>query len=197
MFPIYYYLYAYMQHVYAYSILGPSMQGDYAYRAAGWLLLRFIMDTFLAGGVTEAAFLQSLILATHTSGIAAIEAVVGAPFFAIMADFVLSYYMDDLGLPNIARFSHPSWNIRDIFAGLNHEFSSSFPVVHPMVAFSLAFGAFGPHILSIHGGAVAMFYLAGTQAALQLLRLATPQADQSGTGGSLPDGLGLSIIRLN
>ncbi|HVH12746.1 MAG TPA: hypothetical protein VM759_06835, partial [Longimicrobium sp.] len=117
----------------------------------------------------------------------------GVPLEELLGGWALSLYADDWpGLPaSAAAIGMPTWNFRDIYAGLHAEFRVTFPTPYPLVPHRLTLGAFGtvdgPDVV---GGGVAYFELSGEHVGAQILRLQGPE------GGPLPSTLRMAIARL-
>ena len=65
-----------------------------------------------------------------TTGVANLRAVFGADLGALLRDWSVSQYADDLTAGATAAFSQPSWNWHSIFAALGTR-SSGFPLPAP------------------------------------------------------------------
>ena len=64
-----------------------------------------------------------------------------------------------------------SWNSRDIFAGMNQDFPSIFPRVHPLQPRAVSFGSFAVDVSSVRGGSMSVFEVTGAQNAPQLFEV--------------------------
>jgi hypothetical protein len=163
----------------------PSDGGSYFY-AISWSLVRYTIDRY---GASDAAFLTALTQAT-TTGATNLTARAGVSISQLVGGWGLSLYADDypgLASPS-ADIQFPTWNIRDIYAGLNSDFTG-YPF--PLVPTALAFGPSTPlSSTTLRGGGLKHFEFTGTQSAAQLLRLET-------NGGGLPSAdLRIAIARL-
>jgi hypothetical protein len=106
----------------------------------------------------------------------------------------LALYADDypgLGTAN-ADVIVPTWNLRDIYAGLNADPSwrTRWNSAIPITPVAVPFGAFEATRTGLRGGAHAYFELSGAASTAQLLQL------RSVTGGVPSTNLRLSILRL-
>jgi len=163
------YLLDYYEHSTAKSILSPgSVDGD-IYGSA-WMFARWLVDQY--GGATESTLLRSLVQEANLTGVANVTAKTGVAFANLLADWTMTLVADDypgFTPPAGAKFTFPSWNTRNIWAGYNADFGSNFPVF-PLNESQLNFGSF---TLSgtLPGAAAAIFELSGPQTARQLLDL--------------------------
>ena len=99
-------------------------------RGATWDLLRYATDRKAQGASrSDAAVWQALVNST-TTGVANLRAVFGADLGALLRDWSVSQYADDLTAGATAAFSQPSWNWHSIFAALGTR-SSGFPLPAP------------------------------------------------------------------
>jgi hypothetical protein len=182
-------LYTFMDDPVAYSPFGPTAAGGSSFYATSWSLVRYALDRY---GTTEAAFLTA-ITGSSATGIDNLEAVAGVPIETLLGGWSLALFADDYpGLAGAgADIDMPTWNFTDIFAGLNDDFSGSFPAAYPLVPTAAAFGSFGPlSVPSIVGGGVAYYQLTGTHTAPQLLKL------EAAGGGAPPATLRMAVARL-
>ncbi len=106
----------------------------------------------------------------------------------------LALFADDypgLGTAN-ADVIVPTWNWREIYAGLNADpgWSARWNTPFPVAPLAVPFGVFETTRLGLRGGAHAYFELSGASAATQLLQL------RSVTGGTPSTNLRLAILRL-
>ncbi|MEO8335918.1 MAG: IPT/TIG domain-containing protein [bacterium] len=152
----------------------PADNGSYFY-AISWSLVRYAIDRY---GASDAVFLTALTQAT-TTGATNLSARTGVSIDQLLGGWGLALYADDfpgLASPS-ADIQFPTWNIRDIYAGLNSDFTG-YP--YPLVPTALTFGASAPlSSATLRGGGLKHFEFSGTQSAAQLLRLETD-------GGGLP-----------
>jgi hypothetical protein len=90
----------------------------------------------------------------------------------------------------LANIAMPSWNIRNVFAGLNADFPTPFPSAWPLAVTPSTFGAF-----TLTGGVLPgtsqFFTVSGSQAAKQLLELKA-----SGSNADAPADLRIAIVRV-
>ncbi|HEX6938107.1 MAG TPA: hypothetical protein VF158_01750 [Longimicrobiales bacterium] len=163
----------FLQEVEQTSIFEFDLQG----RGASWSFLRYAADR---SGMSDEEFFGRLANAT-TAGITNLGNVAGADVFDLARDWTISIYADNL-VPGLdARFRQPSWDFRSIL-----------PELFPAVGFPLTFRTFGSdrsENLALKGGGTAFLTVtvdAATRASLET----------STTGGALPNGFKLSVLRV-
>lgn len=103
-------------------LLSPTTSGafqgddDLSTRGAAWAFLRYASDRSPS---TDAAFFSAL-LNTGDTGLTNLQAVLGTDPLPWYRDFVAAMYGDDAGIGAGATYTQPSWNFRDIYAGLDY-----------------------------------------------------------------------------
>ncbi|PHX66227.1 MAG: hypothetical protein CK550_00810 [Gemmatimonadetes bacterium] len=155
-----------------------------------WSLVRYAIDRY---GASDAAFLGALTNSV-SSGTTNLASVSGVPMDRLIGGWGLALYADDypgLGTAN-ADVIVPTWNLRDIYAGLNADpaWRTRWTSAIPITPVAAPFGAFETTRTGLRGGAHAYFELSGAVTSPQLLRL------RSITGGVASTNLRLSILRL-
>ena len=155
-----------------------------------WSLVRYAIDRY---GSSDAAFLGALTNSV-SSGTTNLAGVAGVPMDRLIGGWGLALYADDypgLGTAN-ADVIVPTWNLRDIYAGLNADpaWRTRWTSAIPITPVAVPFGAFETTRTGLRGGAHAYFELSGASMAPQLLQL------RSVTGGVPSTNLRLSILRL-
>lgn len=180
------FLYQYYGDVNNLTPLGKASPDDATFYGSAWHLVRWAADHF---GGNEASFFRTLTQETELSGVGNLEARTGVPFTEMLGLWSLQAFIDDLGVGTRAELTTPSWNTRDIFAGLNADYPASFPNATPLVGYTVSYGAFTLDVPAVHGGSAAYVLLQGTQSARQLIQL------QSASGGEPPSPLRVSIVR--
>lgn len=155
-----------------------------------WSLVRYAIDRF---GTSDAAFFTALTNGT-TSGITTLTTLTGVSMERLLGGWGLALYADDY--PGVATVnpdaSFLTWNLRDIYAGLNADplWASTYTKPYPITPVALTFGSFVAQRTGIRGGAHAYFEISGTPNTPQLL-------DLRGIGGTaMPSNLRLAIMRL-
>jgi hypothetical protein len=158
--------------------------------AVAWSLIRYSLDRY---GSSDASFLTALTNST-TSGVTNLTARAGVSIDQLLGGWALSLAADDY--PGLASPSPdiqmPTWNMRDIYAGLNTDPNASgFTLAYPLVPVAFTFGNFTPTaITTMRGGGVLWYQISGTQTLPQLLRL------QANDGGPTPANLRVGIVRV-
>ena len=155
-----------------------------------WSLVRYAIDRY---GTSDAAFLGAL-TNSLTSGTTNLAAVSGVPMERLIGGWGLALFADDypgLGTAN-ADVIVPTWNWREIYAGLNADpgWSARWNTPFPVAPLAVPFGVFETTRVGLRGGAHAYFELSGASTATQLLQL------RSVTGGTPSTNLRLAILRL-
>ncbi|HUX35251.1 MAG TPA: Ig-like domain-containing protein [Gemmatimonadaceae bacterium] len=166
------------------SLFGRVADNDFNFYALAWSFSRWADDRY---GASDAGFLRGITQATATTGMASIAALTGQPVDQMLGHWVLSLYLDGLsGFTSNADVQFPTWNTRNLYAGMSADFSSSYPANFPLSPQSLPTGAFAVDNGGIHGGAFAMYELTANGTTGQTLALL-------GTGGVGPAASGLRI----
>ena len=167
--------------------LGRANSADWTFYGSGWLFVRWAIDH---SGMAEADVLAGLINATSLQGLANIEAVTGRAREDLLTEWSLAIALDDhptaAGAPDTGAF--PSWDTRDIFAGYNGDFPSSYPSLFPLTTRQLAGGTWDSEVPLLRGGSSYIYEI--DAAAGQLVELL------SATGGTAPSSLTLGIARI-
>ena len=169
---------------------GTAQNGSVFYQTT-WSLVRYTMDRYAS---TEEGFLNSLTGASIT-GTANLAARAGVPFETLLGGWGLALYADDYpGLAGAsADIQYQTWNLRDIYAGLNAQpaWSARFRTPFPMVPAALTWGGFSQRVTGVRGGAHMLFEISGTPSANQLISIS------STTGGAgAPGTLRIAITRV-
>jgi hypothetical protein len=165
---------------------------DASFYGSGWSLVRWAMDH---SSMTEAAFSRAIVEEASLRGVANLVARTGRSFPDMLADWTLSLAVDDhpLGVtPARAQLTQPSWDVRDIYRGLNADFGSregtQYPTAWPLATRNVS-GAFTVISSGLRGGSGSIFDLSAPPGG-QIVEL------QSATGGVPAATLGLSIVRI-
>ncbi|HEX6038942.1 IPT/TIG domain-containing protein [Longimicrobium sp.] len=171
------------------SPFGATPAGGASFYETSWSLVRYAVDRY---GASDEQFLRAL-TASSLTGTENLAAAAGVSLEKLMGGWALSLYADDYpGLRSPSLDTQiPTWNFRDIYAGLNREFPLSFPAPYLLAPRPLTFGAIGAvDVPSVVGGGVAYFEISGPHTRSQLLSL------QGLHGGALPSTLRIAIARL-
>jgi hypothetical protein len=185
------FLYDYYEQPSAFSLLGRTSSNDGTFYGSAWAFLRWLTDH---SGMPEAQFLTRLTQATGSAGLTTIEAVLGRSYDELLRDYVLAMALDDR--PSFttanARWSQPSWNTRDVFEGMSQLRTTSgaqpFPLPFPLVPQALT--APRVDVSQVRPGGAAVFEFQVPPNAAQAFEVL------SGTGGALPPGLRVAILRV-
>ncbi len=166
-------LYGYLVHPEQLSVLGRPFNApdDGSFYGSNWALVRWAMDHFTT---SDASFLSAMTQAPRLIGVSQFSERTGRAWEESFGEFTLAMLLDDLPgfTPRNPRLSFLSWNLRDIFAGMNSDFPQFYNKPYPVVAAPLSFGAFDVTV-SLPGGAFSLYELGGTQSGAQLLDLRT------------------------
>jgi hypothetical protein len=171
------------------SPIGRSSPNDFSFYNTGWSLVRWAVDQSI---MTESAFLSALTQSTDLRGLGNLSARTGRGFAQMLPEWTFAMALDDYpGFETqLANIAMPSWNIRNVFAGLNADFPTPFPSAWPLAVTPSTFGAF-----TLTGGVLPgtsqFFTVSGSQAAKQLLELKA-----SGSNADAPADLRIAIVRV-
>jgi hypothetical protein len=83
-----------------------------ATRGATWAFLRYAVDRLFPSDAGVWARFTN----TQSFGLAAIDEALLTDTRPVLADFAVANYLDDLGISSDPRYTHQSWNYRDIFS---------------------------------------------------------------------------------
>jgi uncharacterized protein YjdB len=171
-----------------------AASADITVYGSGWLLVRWAADHY---ATDEAAFFRAMTQNWNVTGLRNIESLIGRSYASFQPDFMLSLYADDLSgfaPPAGARYTIPSWNMRDMFLGISKDFTRNGEALpsYPLRVRSSPFGAFTASVGALRGGAAAFVELSGTPAAPQVLELVGP----GGTVLSSNSPIRLAILRV-
>lgn len=174
-----------------------SSDGSSLYGSA-WLFARWLTDQYSNGN--EGAFLRSLVVQPVDAGVTNVNNRTGRPFSETFGMFTLATVVDDYPgfTPNDPRLTIPSWNTRDIFAGMNQNLVTTggkpaFPRAFPLNVRTLTYGTLATQnafVTGLTGGGYIAFDLSGTQTGPQSIGV------RSGIGGPAPTNIGMAIVRV-
>ncbi|HLM69739.1 MAG TPA: hypothetical protein VK358_19505, partial [Longimicrobium sp.] len=166
----------------------PSDNASYFY-AVSWSLARYAIDRY---GASDAAFLTGLTQAT-TTGATSLAAQTGVSIDRLLGGWALALAADDypgLGAPG-TDIQMPTWNLRNIYTGLNTDFPSSFLRAYPLVPQAFTFGNFAAvNTATMYGGGVMWYQISGTHTQAQLIRLL------GNNGAALSSNVRIAITRV-
>jgi hypothetical protein len=182
-------LHGYVSDPESFSIVGATAAGDVNFYGGGWAFLRWAIDTY---ATSEPAFLTAMTRDISHFGVANIENLTGKSFAQLLSEFSLALALDDYPgfTPTDAKYSFPSWNLRNIFAGMSGDFQKSFANPSPLKVHSYAFGKFTVNVSGVRGGGFSLLELSGTQANKQLLEF------NGVNGAGFPSQMRVSIVRV-
>ncbi len=168
---------------------GSDQTGSGFYQVS-WSLVRYALDRY---ATTEPAFFGALTNAL-TNGVTNLAGVAGASLDRLLGGWGLALYADDypgLTSPD-ADVQFPTWNTRDIYAGLNASpsWSSRWNTPFPVEPTPLAFGSFVASRPGLRGGAHALYEISGSMSGPQLLGV------RALGGGEPASSLRVAIVRL-
>jgi hypothetical protein len=166
------FLFNYFETIEAKSFLSSGSSDNTIY-GSGWLLVRWAADHY---ATDEAAFFRAVTQSYNVTGLRNIEARIGRNYGSFHPDFMMSLYADDVpGLtpPASARYTVPSWNLRDMFLGISQDFTRNGQPVpaFPLRMRAVSFGPFNADVGSLLGGAASYVELSGTPSGPQVLDL--------------------------
>jgi uncharacterized protein (TIGR03437 family) len=182
-------LYNYLQNVEAYTPLGNFGGGGSSFYGSGWSLVRWAIDH---SGRNEAEFIRSLTQEPNLSGMTNLSTKAGKSPERIIADWTAAIALDDWPGATVNRpeLRMPSWNLRNVVAGMNGDFPNSFTSPWPLPVRQLQYGGFTADVASLRAGTAATFELSGTQTRPQLVAL------RGQGGGDAAPTLGMTITRI-
>lgn len=158
-----------------------------------WSLLRYAIDRH----ATSDADFFSRLTAAREVGVANLSTVLGVPMDRLIGGWGLALYADDY--PGVASLDpdvrFPTWNLRDIYRGLNQSttWSTRWNTPYPIAPQPLAFGSFTAVQNGLRGGAHAYYEIAGTTSGSQLVGV---QGSGGVAGTPLPSSLRIAVVRL-
>jgi hypothetical protein len=101
---------------------------------AAWLFVRWLADHFARTPDLGTDFTLKLD-GTNRTGAANVSAATGVPFSTLVGEWQMANYLDDLPgfTPANPRLQYASWNLRQVYAGLNQSNPGIFPLSYPLV----------------------------------------------------------------
>lgn len=169
------------------SILGPVAVDDLSFYGSSWLFLRWLLDHADRG---EAELLRELTMAPHP-GVAAVETTFGRPFAELLPAWAAAIAIDDRSnVTPAAGYDVPSWDLRDVYSGLNREQPNLFPTTFPLRIRALSYGTTQTDVPMVRGGGAAYFEFGGEPVGRQALAFSGMR------GAPLPPQLRIVLIRI-
>jgi hypothetical protein len=153
-------LYSFLDLPGATSVFGRVSDGDFTFYGASWSFIRYNVDRY---ATSESAYLRGITSAVST-GLLNISQQSGADPVQILGNWSLALYLDgNTAMAGNANVNFASWNTRDIFSGMNVDFSqpANFPKAYPLVPQLVTFGDFTVDNMGIHGGSFSPYDLLG------------------------------------
>ncbi|HKV69709.1 MAG TPA: IPT/TIG domain-containing protein [Gemmatimonadales bacterium] len=194
MFNAFAFLYEYAAASESHSPLGPTAFGDASFYGSSWSLLRWAIDQY-AGSETQ--FIRALVQEPALTGVANLEARTGQSFARLSADWQLTLRSDGLGgfTPLDPTVTLPSWDLRNIYAGMNQDFPSTFPTDFPEQTrdesmAGIGSGTFNETVTGLPGGTSVTLFPTNVGAGGIALHMQGP------TGGTPPP-LQIEVLRIN
>jgi len=181
-------LHQYLRGIDTLTPIGAAANGDFTFYASGWSLVRWATDHY---ATNEASWLKSLVRGGQLSGLSNLSQHTGRPVAEMLADWALAHAVDNLPgfTPTRSQLSFPSWNSRDIFAGLAASYPGAF-VANPLNARAMTFGAFTLPVARLRAFSSSYFSFEGSQTGSQVIEL-------RGEGGAAPPAnLRLAVVRV-
>ncbi len=109
-------------------------------RGFAWMLVRYLADQDGSPGGRQLLRRLASGGPNRLQGVANVETATGRAWADLLADFAVALAVDDAGVEGVAsRHRIESWNLRDIYAGLNGNPSATrrFPLAFPLAASGL------------------------------------------------------------
>jgi hypothetical protein len=172
-----------------YSTIGRINSSDFSFYATAWSLPRWTIDANATKA--ESAILKGMTQEPTLTGIANFNNQMGMNFVDALPKWTLAMVLDDYpGLtPADATLKQPSWDLRNVYAGLNADFTPP-SVDWPFQPSALSFGAFS-RTGSVRAGTAAILQISGAQTLKQSIEL---KAD--GSSAAAPAELRMAIVRV-
>ena len=163
-------------------------QSGGVYYGAAWSLLRYLADRLPTGETT----LFNRLTNSTVAGLASLSRAADRSASQMLGEWALALYADDAPPPAaISTIRFDSWNLRDVFTGLQNDpaWSAQFARGYPLLPVPLPMSG-ATTARTLRGGATMHFLLAGGGSGKQLVHLASP------AGGAPSPHLRLAILRL-
>ncbi|MGQ0650332.1 MAG: Ig-like domain-containing protein [Gemmatimonadaceae bacterium] len=175
---------------------------DVVIYGSSWSFARWATDQYDGGN--EPQFLQRLVQQRDDRGITNVVNRTGRTWPELFGLFSMASTADNYpgGTISDPRLRLPSWNTRDVFAGMNANLvfrnpdgstTPAFPRAWPLNVRTPSFGNFPDFVRtvsSLAGGSFVAWEITGTQTAPQVLAIRTLN------GGPPPTGIGMVVLRV-
>ncbi len=169
---------------------------------SSWLFSRWLTDQFDNGN--EPMFLQQLVQQQNDRGITNVEARTGKQWRDLLAQFSMAVLADNYPNATITNplYRIPSWNTRDVFAGMNANLvfrnqdgstTPAFPRAWPLNVRTASFGNLpsgARNVISLPGGGFVAWDVSGPQSQPQVFAL------RATNGGVVQSNVGMVIVRV-
>jgi len=167
------------------SPLGPTSPQDASFYGSGWSFLRWAIDHY-AG--SESGFLKAITQEPSLTGAANLSARTGRPLGQMLGDWQLSLMVNGIyGFhPLDPAIGFPSWNVTDVYSGMNRDFGQLFPDSYPEQLRSLEGGT--DDAITLPGGATTVYLLRGFTGSYTF--------ELRGPGGGTPPPIQLEILHI-
>jgi hypothetical protein len=175
---------------------------DVVIYGSSWSFARWLTDTYDGGD--EATFLRSLVQQKSDRGVANVRNRTGKSWAELLGLWSMASLADNYPAGTItdSRMRLPSWNTRDVFAGMNAHLvfrnpdgttTPAFPREWPLNVRTPFFGNFASSVRfvsNLPGGGFIAWEISGVQAFPQVLGI------RSATGGAPPADIGMVVLRV-
>lgn len=169
---------------------------------SSWSFARWVTDNFDGGN--EATFVRSLVQQKNDRGIVNVQNRTGKPWSELLGLWSMASLADNYPGATVTdtRLRLPSWNTRDMFAGMNANLvfrnpdgttSPAFPRSWPLNVRTPGFGNFPDvvrNVSNLSGGGFIAWDIAGAQTFPQVLAI------RSFSGGPPPANVGMVVLRV-
>lgn len=181
-------LYGFLNVMRMRSPLGRTQDSDASFYNSGWSLVRWAVDH---SGRPEKEFLRALTQERRLTGVMNLQDKTGINFSDMIPFWALSFYLDDHpDLETRTEFTQPSWNLRDVVAGMNEDYPSSIRRKVPIEPPNISLGGFIRSVPELRGASADIFILRGEARGSQMLTL------QGESGGPRPTNLRIVVVRV-
>jgi hypothetical protein len=175
---------------------------DVVIYGSSWSFARWVTDTYDGGN--ESSFLRSLVQQKNDRGIINVRNRTGKSWGELLGLWSMASLADNYPAGTIgdSRLRLPSWNTRDVFAGMNAHLvfrnadgttTPAFPREWPLNVRTPGFGNFAQavgFVSNLPGGGFIAWDISGVQAFPQVLAI------RSATGAQPPPEIGMVVLRV-
>lgn len=152
--------------------IGRTASDDHTFYGSGWSLARWSADH---SSLSEATFFRQLTVGHDGSGVILsgvdnLAARTGREFADLVEDWSVAMAVDDS--PNMhaadPRHTFPSWNTRDVFAGLNADVPDTWPHAAPALVRDVPLDGTTQSFHNLKGGSAAYWGVTGGPAVVEI-----------------------------